>query len=172
MTTTFHPIPSPAHSSFPVASQPTTNNWIAHLRRTLLSTYLPTTSIFGARLPIRNRVEDAFIQGKTDRSQVARGGQGEYVAPTSSHSVYCRTSTDCIARLIEVKNETNKDGSGKGQWSAWKVNAILSICKIHIQLLLSRSHSCRARSSSRTRVIDTYRRRVLYAHGNCNDELF
>jgi hypothetical protein len=21
----------------------------------------------------------------------------------------------------EVKNETNKDGSGKGQWSAWKV---------------------------------------------------
>lgn len=21
----------------------------------------------------------------------------------------------------DVKNETNKDGSGKGQWSAWKV---------------------------------------------------
>lgn len=22
---------------------------------------------------------------------------------------------------VDVKNETNKDGSGKGQWSAWKV---------------------------------------------------
>jgi hypothetical protein len=24
----------------------------------------------------------------------------------------------------EVKNETNKDGGGKGQWSAWKVCSI------------------------------------------------
>lgn len=23
----------------------------------------------------------------------------------------------------EVKNETNKDGGGKGQWSAWKVRS-------------------------------------------------
>jgi hypothetical protein len=28
---------------------------------------------------------------------------------------------DDPADQIEVKNETNKDGSGKGQWSAWKV---------------------------------------------------
>lgn len=24
------------------------------------------------------------------------------------------------AELIEIKNEMNKDDSGKGQWSAWK----------------------------------------------------
>lgn len=24
----------------------------------------------------------------------------------------------------EVKNETNKDGGGKGQWSAWKVSRV------------------------------------------------
>jgi hypothetical protein len=24
----------------------------------------------------------------------------------------------------EVKNETNKDGGGKGQWSAWKVGSV------------------------------------------------
>jgi len=26
--------------------------------------------------------------------------------------------------LAEVTDETNKDGSGKGQWSAWKVSGI------------------------------------------------
>jgi hypothetical protein len=25
----------------------------------------------------------------------------------------------------EVKNETNKDGGGKGQWSAWKASLLL-----------------------------------------------
>ena len=25
----------------------------------------------------------------------------------------------------QVKNETNKDGGGKGQWSAWKVSHLL-----------------------------------------------
>lgn len=30
----------------------------------------------------------------------------------------------------DVKNETNKDGGGKGQWSAWKVCCwILSLCR-------------------------------------------
>ena len=28
----------------------------------------------------------------------------------------------------EVKNETNKDGGGKGQWSAWKVSAHYILC--------------------------------------------
>ena len=27
-------------------------------------------------------------------------------------------------RLIDVKNETNKDGSGKGQMTAWKVRLL------------------------------------------------
>ena len=27
----------------------------------------------------------------------------------------------------DVKNETNKDGGGKGQWSAWKVSRTLKI---------------------------------------------
>jgi hypothetical protein len=28
---------------------------------------------------------------------------------------------------VEVQNETNKDGGGKGQWSAWKVRALKAI---------------------------------------------
>lgn len=29
------------------------------------------------------------------------------------------------AFALEVQNETNKDGSGKGEWSAWKVRRVL-----------------------------------------------
>lgn len=35
----------------------------------------------------------------------------------------------------QVKNETNKDGGGKGQWSAWKVSCAFRekrvVCLVH-----------------------------------------
>ena len=31
--------------------------------------------------------------------------------------------------MVEVKSEANKDGSGKGQWSAWKASLrLLPLC--------------------------------------------
>lgn len=62
-----------------------------------------------------------FVKGKTYRPEVARGGQRKYVTicPFAIVKVAC-SSIDARC-CIEVKNETNKDGSGKGQWSAWKV---------------------------------------------------
>lgn len=55
----------------------------------------------------------------TDRSiaQVARRGQrrfDDFIASTSANMSNAH-------REIDVKNETNKDGSGKGQMAAWKV---------------------------------------------------
>lgn len=32
----------------------------------------------------------------------------------------------------EVKNETNKDGGGKGQWSAWKVGINSNMRKVYL----------------------------------------
>lgn len=34
----------------------------------------------------------------------------------------------------EVKNETNKDGGGKGEWSAWKVGFPI-VCELLIRWL-------------------------------------
>ena len=63
----------------------------------------------------------------------------------SDYLVYNCTCTDFIVRLAEVKNEANKDGSGKGQWSAWKVNTCFLISTIvfnshvhsHIHVMLA-----------------------------------
>jgi|TARA_R110002003_G_scaffold9_13_gene463 hypothetical protein len=38
----------------------------------------------------------------------------------------------------DVKNETNKDGSGKGQWSAWKVSrsfAVIELLNFRVEAL-------------------------------------
>ena len=34
-----------------------------------------------------------------------------------------------LMRLIDVKNETNKDGSGKGQMTAWKVRLLFPVMR-------------------------------------------
>jgi hypothetical protein len=36
----------------------------------------------------------------------------------------------------EVKNETNKDGGGKGQWSAWKVSFVMVLWSKYALLML------------------------------------
>lgn len=33
--------------------------------------------------------------------------------------------TSPLMRMAEVQNKPNKDGGGKGQWSAWKVSILL-----------------------------------------------
>ncbi|KAI4137863.1 MAG: hypothetical protein L6R39_007065, partial [Caloplaca ligustica] len=48
--------------------------------------------------------------------KVARGGQGRFEDLSASNS----TSRPNARDAVDVKNETNKDGSGKGQMAAWK----------------------------------------------------
>lgn len=46
----------------------------------------------------------------------------EEVKESESNLIPPRSGLGEADVLLEVKNETNKDGSGKGQWSAWKVS--------------------------------------------------
>lgn len=62
-----------------------------------------------------NLIQDAILEGEAYGSQVARGGQGGCVLALLRYHPHELTT------IPEVQNETNKDGSGKGQWSAWKV---------------------------------------------------
>ena len=53
---------------------------------------------------------------------------------------------DCVLmRATDVKNETNKDGSGKGQMAAWKVQLLVPLLRDDAlsPLLPRRNLACR-----------------------------
>ena len=45
-------------------------------------------------------------------------------------------------RLADVKNETNKDGGGKGQMAAWKVKSLILRSCAASQFIYMPSRSC------------------------------
>lgn len=60
--------------------------------------------------------QNAIFERKTYQPPVARRDQGRHVIYVTMMSFFRSDESH-----VDVKNETNKDGSGKGQWSAWKV---------------------------------------------------
>jgi hypothetical protein len=41
------------------------------------------------------------------------------------------SKTPVVADISEIQDEPNKDGSGKGQWAAWKVCGVLPLYIAH-----------------------------------------